>query len=168
MLQKGKITLSDFKPKRIANEPDGVNRLLLGTLIGRATGVVTRTDSNKQESYEGLGGMFEALVTGSDAPVQSGILFMPDSFIKPLIDMLSDKTDSKTGEIITPAADAVQVAYKVFVVKDGNPQGYAWQLESIQDPTAEKEPDPLEKLRNLVSAPAPTLAIEDAKASKKK
>jgi hypothetical protein len=159
-IQKSKITLSDFKPKRIASEPDTVNRLFVGTLVGRATGVVRRTDTNKQETYEGLGGLFEANVTGSDAPVQSGVLFMPDTFINSLIAMLSDKTDSKTGEIITPAADAVQVAYKVFVVRDGNPQGYSWQLESIVDPTVEKAPDPLEALRKLV-APTPQAQLTD-------
>jgi hypothetical protein len=152
-MMKTKITLSDFRPKRIVNEPDNVREIFLGTLIGRATGVVVRTMPN-QQTFEGLGGEFECNVVGSDEPVQSGVLFMPDTFINGLIGMLSDKTDSKTGEVIEPAASAVQIAFKIYSVKDGNAQGYTWKLESIRDPKAEKAADPLAELRNLVSAPA--------------
>lgn len=172
---KTKITLTDFRPKRIVNEPDEVRRLYLGTLIGRATAVVSRTMPNAQ-TFEGLAGEFEANVMGEKEPVQSGVLFMPDTFIASLIAMLSEKTDSKTGEIIEKAADAVNIAFRIFSIKADNPQGYSWQLESIRDPKVEASKDHLAELRTLVSPVdtaqaalnAPEKEAEKEKPTKKK
>lgn len=150
VIQKSKVTLSTFNPKRIAAEKDETRKLFLGTLIGRATGVVQRKKPNGDEIFMGLAGNFEAHVTGSD-PVTSGILFIPDSFQAPLIQALSDEVDAKSGEVITPAANSLQVAYRVYCVRDGNPQGYSWELESIIDPTIGKPLDPLANLRVLVN-----------------
>lgn len=160
-IQKSKITLTSFRPKRIAAEADEVRKLLLGTLIGRANGTVERVSPSGDQKYVGLGGRFEANIVGDNQPVQSGVLFMPETFQSGLVEMLSDKIDSKTGEILEHGADAVNIAFRVYVVRDGNAQGYAWELESIVDPTAEAEVDPLSDLRKLMMSAPKLVAIED-------
>lgn len=150
IIQKSKLTLTTFKPKRIAAEKDETHKLFLGTLIGKATGVVQRIMPN-EEKFTGLAGMFEAHVSNEDEPVRAGLLFMPDSFMVELIDALSDEVDSKSGEVLRPAANSVSIAYKVYCIRDGNPQGYSWQLEAILDPSVEAPTDPLAKMRGLVN-----------------
>ena len=148
--QKAKLTLSDFRPKRLhSDENKDVQRLLVGTLIGRANGVIERTGADGETKFPGLSGVFEAHVTGSE-PVRSGVLFMPESFQEPLIKMLSDEVDEKTGEIITPGATAIKVAYRVFVARANNPAGYSWELDQIIDDNQIAENDPLADIRGLI------------------
>ena len=148
-----KITLSTFRPKRFLAEPESVNKMLLGTLIGRATKVVRRNGPDGETAFEGLGGVFEASVIGDEAPINSGVLYMQESFINPLIDLISDEVDSKTGEVTKAGASAALIAYKVYVVRSKNPAGYSWELEAISDPKAEEPVDELAALRGFVSAP---------------
>lgn len=151
---KAKITLTDFRPDRIKAEKEDVRRMLLGTLIGRATGIVTRTSPDKTTKFEGLGGDFEMHVIGDDGPASSGVLFMPDTFTNPIIGMLSDEVDKSSGEIIKPGAAAVILAYKVFAVRANNPQGRSWELEAISDPKAEEPVDHLSAIRGLLEPQA--------------
>lgn len=150
--QKAKITLTDFRPKRIHNEPESVTRMLVGTLIGRADGVVERRSPAGDQTFAGLSGVFEAHVTGAE-PVRSGILFMPESFQEPLIKLLSDETDEKTGEVLTPGANAINIAYRVFVARSGNAAGYSWELDQIIDDKNIVEVDPLAGMRGLLGSP---------------
>ena len=148
--QKAKITLTDFRPKRIhSDENKDVQRLLVGTLIGRADGVISRTSPDGQTKFPGLSGVFEAHVTGAE-PVRSGVLFMPESFQEPLIKLLSDEINEETGEVITPGASAIKVAYRVFVARAGNAAGYSWELDQIVDDNVMVETDPLADLRGLM------------------
>lgn len=160
-----KITLTTFNPKRIAAEKEEVRRLFLGTLIGRATGLVERNSPDQSQTYIGLGGMFEAKVTGAE-PVSSGVLFIPETFQQELQDMLTDTLDPKSGEVITKAAASVMFSYRIFCVRANNAQGYSWEIESVLDPKMEVDIDPLAELRALV-APVEQPKIEDKSGGKK-
>lgn len=164
---KAKITLTDFRPARLLAEKADVTRMLLGTLIGRATGTVKRQSPDGSQTFIGLGGEFQAHVAGDDEPVSSGVLFMPDTFINPLIEIISDKVDEKTGEVKENGAEAVLLAYHVFAVRANNAQQRSWELEAIADPKAEEPVDALAGLRALVTPPTQA-ALEDKSADKKK
>lgn len=160
---KSKITLTNFRPARLLALPEDQFRLMLGTLVGRATGVVQRKSTDDEQVFEGLGGMFMAVVD-KDEPIRSGVLFMPDSFIQPLIAMLSDEVNKKSGEVIRPGADAVEFAYNVWAVRSKNAVGREWELEAIMDPKAEEPVDPL---ANLTARLAPAVVVPQIESGKK-
>ena len=157
---KSKITLTNFRPARLLALPEDVFRLNLGTLVGRATGVVQRKSPEGEQVFEGLGGMFMAQVD-KDEPIRSGVLFMPDSFIQPLIVMLSDEVDKDTGEVKRKGADAVEFAYNVWAVRAKNAAGREWELEAIMDPKAEEPVDPLAALTARLAPVPAQAAIEN-------
>jgi len=153
---KSKITLTNFRPARLLALPETETRLMLGLLVGRATGVVQRKSPEGEQVFEGLGGMFKASVD-KDEPIRSGVLFMPDSFIRPIIAMLSDEVDKKTGEVLKKGSDAVEFAYKVWAVRAKNAAGREWELEAIMDPKAEEPVDPLAELEARLAPAVPAI-----------
>lgn len=164
---KSKITLTNFRPARLLALPETETRLMLGTLVGRATGVVRRKSPEGEQVFEGLGGMFMAQVD-KDEPIRSGVLFMPDAFINPLLEMISDEVDKKTGEVIKQGAEAVEFAYNVWAVRAKNAVGREWELEAIMDPQAEEPMDPLANLTKRLAPVAVATAIEDKSGGKSK
>lgn len=164
---KSKITLTNFRPARLLALPEDQFRLMLGTLVGRATGVVQRKSPEGEQVFEGLGGMFMAQVD-KDEPIRSGVLFMPDSFVQPLIAMLSDEVDKTTGEVVRKGADAVEFAYNVWAIRAKNAVGREWELEAIMDPQAEEPTDPLANLTKRLAPNPLQTAIENMTADKKK
>lgn len=156
-----KLTLSDFRPKRIGGEGPEVHKLLLGYFVGRGTGVVEAVSADKEEVFKGMKGVFEARLTDSELrdddgnPVvidvlRSGKAFISSPFGDGFIDLLSPKIDEKTGEVIENGAAAVEFAYAVYVQRSGNPNGYSWALEPLMEMQAEQ--DPLNKLKGLLPA----------------
>lgn len=154
-----KITLSDFRPKRIGGEGAEVHKLLLGYLVGRGTGIVEATSADKEETFKGMRGTFEARITdaklrdGDGNPVvidvlRSGKAFLSSPFGDMFIEELSDKVDDKTGEIVGRGAVSIEFAYAVYVQRAGNPNGYSWALEPLMEMQAEQ--DPLNKLKGLL------------------
>lgn len=152
--QKAKITLTDFSPKRLLGLPKegegAVSSLLLGVLIGHVTGTVNRTSPDGSQKFTGLAGSFELRSTEQGvSPIASGVLFMPDSFQIGILDLLSDKVDPKTGAVVQQGAEAVNFAYQVFSKRAGNPQGYEWALEPLNEPAPDQH-DPLADMRALL------------------
>lgn len=160
LAQKSKITLTDFNPKRIASEPPETRFLALGVLIGRGVDIVKRQSPDKNETFTGLRGDFEAYFnsyTSSDGkiiapdPWKSSVLFMDMTFLQPIIDIVSDKVDEETDKILERGAEAVNFAFDIGVQRAGNPQGYEWVLRALNDrPESERQTDKLAQMRKLL------------------
>src|SRR6185312_2681744 len=159
--KKSKITLSDFNPKRIATLAPEHKTLALGALIGRSVDTVKRQSPDKSQTFTGLSGDFEAYfypyvdasgVSVTPDPWSSGVLFMPDSFMTSIIELISDKVNPDTGEVLEQGAEAVQFAFEVGVQRAGNPQGYEWYLKPLNErPEAERATDKLAAMRNVLA-----------------
>lgn len=149
---KNKVVLKDVgNPKAVTMLPDGQTKLLLGTIIGIASGTVERKAADGLTTFTGLKGSFEAVPANADNDtVQGGVCFLPESFQGPIEDMLADD------------ADSVKFAFEVYAVKADNPQGYSWAMQPL---TEAAQNDPLAELRALAPA-SKAPAIED-KAAKK-
>lgn len=130
---KTKISLSTFEPKKNLKDIDA-GPVHLGILIGRVSRKTTREMPNG-ETFEGLGGQFRAVIGDPKAgnSVASGMCYMPEAFMIPILDALKEAGDGAT----------IDFAYKVAIVKDGNPQGYTWALT---DMVPAKAVDPLDAL----------------------
>ena len=155
---KSKITLTDFNPKRISTLAETEKVLKLGVLIGRAVDTVERQSPDKSTSFTGMRGDFEAYfapyidASGKQVtpdPWKSGVLFMPDTFQDTIIQMISDKVDAKSGEVLEEGAEAVSFAYEVAVQRAGNAQGYEWVLRPLNE-----RPESAEN-NSQVDAPTP-------------
>jgi hypothetical protein len=147
-----KISLSDFNPKAIHAQPDTVRKLTLGTIIGIANGIKTGKMPDGVTPYEGMKGNFE-IQYADGKRVASGVAYLPDAFMQPILDQLSDEygTDPEdpTKEILVRKAVAsVRFALLVDVIRAENPAGYSWQVTPIGQVTAN---DPLSELRGLAN-----------------
>jgi hypothetical protein len=161
LAKKSKITLTDFNPKRLGGEAAEVRYLSLGVLIGRSIDTVERQSPDKTQTFTGLSGEFEAYFNpyvGSDGKVQepqpwaSGVLFMPDTFMQQIIDLLADRVNPDTGEVLSRGAEAVQFAFEVGAQRSNNPAGYEWVLKPLNErPEAEKVQDKLADMRRAAS-----------------
>lgn len=157
-----KITLTNFNPKVLLAQPETVARMNVGTLIGRASGFVSRKSPDGSQTFTGLAGTFEAYFTDkSTDPIASGVCFLPDAFQKPLLDILSDEVDND-GAVKREAAEAVQFAFNIIVKRAKNPQGYEWLLEPLHDAQAEQPIDFLSDLRSLLPEPVKPAALLNA------
>jgi len=154
-----KITLTNFNPKRILGLPETTKELLLGAIIGIATGIKEGKDP-QGNVFTGLKGDFEATFTEEGKnPVRSGVCFMPDAFQEPLVNLLSDEVDAN-GQVTREAAKSAMYGYEVFVIRANNAAGYSWQLRPVTPPS---ENDPLSELRKLIPAAATAPQIEAPK-----
>lgn len=152
----GKITLTTFNPKRFLAEPETVNEMLLGAIVGIANGIKTGNDPQGNE-FVGLKGDFEAQIVGADEETRSGVCFMPDAFQGPIINMLSDEVNAQ-GEVTREAEKSVAFGFQVYVIRAKNAAGYSWQLRPVTAPAAN---DPLAELRKLVPTLPKVAAIAD-------
>lgn len=185
-----KITLTNFNPKRLfsAIEADkAVQEMYLGRLIGNANGVKNALAQDGVTPMYGAKGSFAATYTGMEKSgakdaegkelfqqredEQSGVLFLPEAFMGPMLDLFEDETDGN-GLVTREAVKSIDVAYDVFVIKAENPAGYSWSLRPLIQPTAS---DPLAAIRlrlpafNMTGAlPAPETQAAIADGSKKK
>lgn len=154
LASKSKVTLTDFNPSQIKARGDDVQRLKLGILIGRGVSIVKRKSPDGQQEFIGLGGAFEAYFEPTPdgyqkPPVASSVLFAPDWFQSPILALLSDVTDKKTGEVVTEGAEAVNFAHEIWVTRAKNPQGYEWTIQPLNDPAPDTR-DPLEDMRQFL------------------
>lgn len=146
---KTKVTFTDFRPKRVHALPKDEERLELGTIIGVATGIKEGKMPDGITTYEGLSGNFE-LTPNDDTPIRSGICFMPEGFMEPILEQLRDEVDNE-GVIVRDGASSVRFAFTVSVFKADNPAGYSWEATPLIEVA---ENDPLSELRMLTQAPA--------------
>jgi hypothetical protein len=128
------------QPKAVTLLPDGQNRMLMGTVIGVVSKVITRTMPTG-DVYEGLSGNFEAIPTDPKLPtIRSGVLYLPDGFFELIADPL--KTIQQADETAT-----LTFGLEVYAVKAGNPQGYSWEYVQLGQPAKD---DPLARVRETL------------------
>jgi hypothetical protein len=151
---KAKLVPKDLgNPKRVTTLPEGQNKVVLGTIIGIASDIFTRTDP-QQNTYEGLKGSFEG-VSSDDTQdiIQSGVLYLPTGMHEMIADVIKQVDDKGERTVAS-----VQFAFEVAAVKASNPQGYSWAIKKLVDET---EADPLKELRSIaLGNPAKPLQIE--------
>ena len=125
-------------PSNVKNLKDGETRLLMGTVIGEVSRMVTRTMPTG-EVYEGFGGTFEAIPADPNLPtVRSGVLYLPGGFFELIANPFKEMSASDDTA-------RLQFGFEVYAVKDSNPQGYAWQYVPLGEPG---KSDPLAAIRS--------------------
>jgi hypothetical protein len=143
--------------KVIANMPDNQDKTVVGTILGIAQSIVTRTSPDGTKTFEGISGQFEGVPTDPERDtVQSGICYLPD-FVYPAIRELLLAENDK-GERVNAQ---VTFGFEVALIRAKNPQGYSWQLTPLASPRAD---DPLSKLRAELTANRPRLIADNTAA----
>lgn len=149
---KKKLTSKDWNPKRLLGQKDEVRRLMLGRLLGVASGI-TKATGNDGETLEGVTGQFKYQDALDDVsvPVYSAVLWFPSGFGLDIIAALKPKmVDGKEQ----PGADAVKFAYDIGVQRAENPAGYEWLFAPLVAPAPD---NPLEMLETSVSTKQPAI-----------
>lgn len=158
-VSRTKISFTTFAPKETPPSAYKDAPVVVGYMVGKATGV-RRGENPDGSSYVALTGGFRCFV-GDVTPaksaadpdansVASGILYMPDAWSAPMITELEKNPGSE-----------IRFAYKVSLVKDGNPQGYTWQ---VVDMVPAKAGNPLDE---IIASTAEAPALEDKSGDKK-
>lgn len=94
----------------------------MGLLLGKADGVVSRTDDKSGQTYEGLSGTFIMQPSDPNLPeLESGILWIPDAFHN----LVSAKL--REAQKDDPNAEC-EFAFDVASIKANNPAGYSWSF----------------------------------------
>lgn len=157
-----KVSLANFKPKQILALPEETRELSLGHIVGIASGIKVGKQADGVTPYEGMKGDFK-IVRPDGSEERSGVCFLPDAFMSPILGMLRDETDAD-GEVVREAVKSVQLGFEVLVIRADNPAGYSWKLKPLLQPA---QNDPLAELSKLIPAPTPAPAIEDKSAKGK-
>src|SRR5665213_4082330 len=86
---KSKLVPKDLgNPKIVLTLPSGQDKYILGTIIGIASDIFTRTDP-QMKTYEGLKGSFEGTPADKTKDVvQSGVLYLPSGIHELIADTL--------------------------------------------------------------------------------
>lgn len=154
--QLTKLTLTNFNPKVFFAQPEGTNEFLLGRLVGSGNGVKNAVAQDGVTPMYGMKGDFGMEFTDANREDErSGVLFLPEAFMSPMLDQLEDTTDEATGEVIK-GAKSIDFAFDVFVIKAANPAGYSWSLRPLLETSAS---DPLAAVKLRIAAPLAKLAI---------
>ena len=125
-LMKPKLTVKDLgNPRGVDDKmPDKV----LGTIIGRATGIKMVVDA-KGEAFEAIIGMFEGTPHDpAENIITSSKLFLPGGFHEVI-----------TGQLKTEGVSLVSFAFEVHSVKATNAIGYSYAFRPIVAPAATDE-----------------------------
>jgi len=155
-VSKGSVSLSVYKPKTIPFEKYEKQSYKVGVFVGRCTGSFVKVDTRNDNEYVGLKGAFKAIIGNDAGPaspdsVSSGVCYMPDAWMNPIIDAL------KTGG----EGAVVEFVYEVRLSRRGE-QDYSWEIVDLQPAKA------VDPLASLMAAAAPAAAIEDKSAAKGK
>jgi hypothetical protein len=150
-----KLTLTNFNPKLFFGQPEGTQELYLGRLIGTGNGVKNAVAQDGVTPMYGLKGTFGAEYSTDREAESSGVLFLPEAYMGPMLDLFEDKTNA-SGEVEREAVKSLDFAYDVFVIKAANPAGYSWSLRPLLEVAAS---DPLEAIRARIAAPVQKLAL---------
>lgn len=152
---KGKLVMKDLgNPKRAAALEDGdETSIFLGTIVGMAVGISTRTNDTG-EVFEGLKGEFRGIPADENKPiVESGILYLhPGMFERVAVQFRGDNPARQVG-----------FALEIYTKKANNKAGYEYAFRPIREAEAV---DPLAPLMEMVAAAQPA-QIEDKRKNKK-
>lgn len=172
--QKSLLVAKDLdQPRKAATLENDGDEFVLGVILGRASGISTRTDANTGEINERLTGMFEGRPADPTRDiVQSGACFLPGGFHEMILEKMRPVKNAE-GEYETPPP--IDFAVEVRTIKASNKAGYSYKLvpliEATQsDPLSELRETIAHKLPKMLAAPKPaaTPAKAPAKAPAKK
>lgn len=159
VIQKTKLVLKDIcNPKKIAADfKEGGNASILGgSLIGLVAGIHRAIrkapDGLSDIEMVGLKGQFEGMSTDAErATIMSGICYLPQAFMEPIIAELEvyDKDEKKWVARPEWNGNPIQIAAEVYVMQATNPQGYTWALKPVGEV---RTVDPLAELRKALEA----------------
>jgi hypothetical protein len=136
--QRTKLVLKDLgEPSLIKAEAESVRTLLLGTIIGTATGFVERKSADGEEKFEGLAGQFRSIPADPKRDeLESGVLFIPDAFHKMIAVALRDQLKADPNATIS-------FGFEVSSIRANNPAGYSWDFKPMIEAKAENPLDAL-------------------------
>lgn len=122
--QRTKIVLKDLgEPAMIKALPEDVRILMLGTIVGIASGFVERKSPDGTDVFEGLAGQFRSIPADDKRDeLESGVLFIPPAFHNMVAATLRKMLDAD------PKAQ-VRFAFEVSSVRANNPAGYSWDFK---------------------------------------
>lgn len=138
---RSKIAFKDIgNAKKIAAMSDDdlkptKGRFIIGYLFGKVNGFVERTDPKTDEKFEGLRGVFGTLPSDPESmeEIESGVLFMPDSFHNVIADAFRSGA-LKTGNNGQPnPAYSLEFSFEVAAIKAQNPAGYSWDIKPARE-----------------------------------
>lgn len=153
--QLGKLALKDLGEPAKVKTMDAAdlkatgNKYIMGYLIGRARGVIERTDEKKAEVFEGLSGHFRMIPSDPTwEEKESGVLFIPDAFHN----MIADKLKAAWKANPDDKNASVEFAFEVASIPAKNPAGYSWSFTPAREFS---EVDPLDNLmKDVAKLPA--------------
>ena len=143
--QKAKLVIKDLgNPKRV-EDADGKRRVILGTILGRASGV--KATELRGEMFMALTGAFEGIPAEADKPIiRAGICYLPGGFQESVLEALNGGAD---GTVVDFAMEFAADFAK-------NPIGYSYAAKPLLNKASN---DPLASLKAEVEAmkaiPAP-------------
>lgn len=152
----GKLSVLSLGVPQAALADENVNKVTMGTIIGKATGIVRRQKKNEMtgltENLRGLRGSFLARPADTKRPEKrSSVLYLPEGLGGGMIDAFDDA--DRNGEIIS-----ANIALECFVERAKNPAGYSWGGRSLLPETEQSiQSDPVAEvmaLAGLGRAPA--------------
>lgn len=159
VVQKGKVTFSNFKPKTVQFSLYEKEPYRVGLFIGRATGAKEKVDDRTHEKYTALVGVFKAVI-GHDADpskpetltdaVVSGVAYLPPAW--------QEQIEAALKESTAPGS-VVEFVYEVMIGRRGE-QDYEWIVRDLRPPTND---DPL---ASLMASAAPVAALPSPEADK--
>lgn len=122
--QRTKLVLKDLgEPAMIKAQPENVRTMVLGTLVGIASGFVERKSPDGVDVFEGLSGQFRSIPADATRDeLESGVCFIPEAFhnmiAAPLREMLKNDANAQ-----------LRFAFEVSSVRANNPAGYSWDFK---------------------------------------
>ena len=133
VLKKPKLTVKDLgNPKLVSAETP---RVILGTIIGTATGTKSKVDA-KGEVFMAIVGTFEGIAAKDGQRIQSGVLYLPGGFHDEILAQLSQEGVSD-----------VVFAFEVSAHTASNPIGYSYAMRNLLPAMPD---DPLARVRALM------------------
>jgi hypothetical protein len=161
-ISKGKVSFSVLKPKTIDFSKYKDEPYKLGVLVGNATSVKTKTDDRNDAEYTMLIGAFQMFIGNDVHPlkpetmtssVSSGVCYMPDAWMAPIIDTLKGAGDLGPGA-------GVKFVLEISIGRRGE-QDYEWIVRDLQPPKQDNV------LATILAGAGEALAVEDQSAGKK-
>jgi hypothetical protein len=136
--QRTKLVLKDLgEPSLIKAEAEGVSTLLLGTIIGTASGFVERKSADGEEKFEGLAGQFRSIPADPKKDeLESGVLFIPSAFHNMIAGALREQQRADANATIS-------FGFEVSSIRAKNPAGYSWDFKPMIEAKAENPLDAL-------------------------
>lgn len=155
----GKLSLLSLGVPQAALADENVNKVTMGKIVGRASGLVRRTKKDEVsgtiEKLRGLRGSFLSLPDDPKrAEKQSSVLYLPDGLGAGMLDRFEEA--EANGEVIT-----IDVALEAFVERAKNPAGYSWGGRSLLPEGSQVTEDPAMEVMRLAGLAPAALSLED-------